>query len=256
MVRPSDEELLARARLSDEDILDRFQKRERMLWRMLWGLLGGLALLFTATAAAIFSGHGALVTDMRGRTVIAAFLGALFVYVFATIGRYAFQRSGIERPEADSPRLLHGRLDIYQRRWRRLVLLYVLTNSVAVMVLPRALPLLRAAHQWPLSMGIGAAFAGSMLLSAFILSAGPRWESMAFGAPEIPSDEFDSALRARAMRFGYRLLMLLLCSALLVALWQPDLSLTALTWALYAGFAVPALYYLIGDRRASRGDDG
>jgi hypothetical protein len=76
------------------------------------------------------------------------------------------------------------------------------------------------------------------------------------GARNLPDDEFDSALRARTIRFGYMLVLLLLGAVFQVALWRPDWTLTALAWALYAGFALPAFYYVIADWRASRGDEG
>ncbi|MEI9885991.1 MAG: hypothetical protein WDN08_05710 [Rhizomicrobium sp.] len=38
----------------------------------------------------------------------------------------------------------------------------------------------------------------------------------------------------------------------MATLWRPDFALASLAWALYAGFAVPALYYVIADWRASR----
>ncbi|MDR3454976.1 MAG: hypothetical protein P4L96_19610, partial [Rhodoferax sp.] len=59
-------------------------------------------------------------------------------------------------------------------------------------------------------------------------------------------------LRARAARLGYWALMVAVASALLIAVWRPDLTLRVLAWALYAGFAIPALYYVIADWRAGR----
>jgi hypothetical protein len=41
-------------------------------------------------------------------------------------------------------------------------------------------------------------------------------------------------------------------AALLATILRPDLALAALAWALYAGFALPTLYYVIADWRASR----
>jgi hypothetical protein len=49
--------------------------------------------------------------------------------------------------------------------------------------------------------------------------------------------------------------MMLLGGVLLIELWRPDLTLRAVSWALYAGFALPALYYVIADWRASSGDE-
>jgi hypothetical protein len=236
---------------ADDEILNRIKTRDRVTWRMLWGLMSGIALVLAATAAAIFSGHAALVTGMRGRIVTAAVLGALFVYALVTIVR------GSMRPvKADGPRFVHCRMDIYQRRRRQTILLNVFVMFFAIMSLSELPPVLRATHQQPLLLGVGALIAGYMLMLVVLLSAGPRWQSTVPGAGELPNDEFDSALRARTMRLGYILAMLLLGAVLLVALWQPDLTRTALCCALYAGYAVPALYYLVADGRASRGDEG
>jgi hypothetical protein len=79
-----------------------------------------------------------------------------------------------------------------------------------------------------------------------VLSVGPG-----INGREFINDEFVSALRARTMRFAYMLTMLLLVGVLLVVLWWPELTLTALCWALYAGFALPAIYYVIADWRAA-----
>jgi hypothetical protein len=252
--QPSDEKPIARARLetSDEEILDRFETRARMTWRMLWVLPSGIALVVGATAAAIFSGHAALVAGMWGRIVIAAVIGALFVYAFVTI-----IKSSIQPIKADSPRLVQRRLDHYQgvRRWS--ILIGVFMMFFVLMGIPHAVPVLRAARQLPLLIGAGALIAGIMLMNALLLSSGPRWQTLVPpGVRELPNDEFDRALRARTTRFGYILVMLLLAGALPVALWRPDWALTAIACALYAGFAAPALYYIIGDWRASRGGEG
>jgi hypothetical protein len=248
--RPSDEEPIARAEfeLSDDKILD----RDRTLWRMVWVMLGGIALVVAATAAAIFSGHAALVTSMWGQIVTAAFVGPLFVYAFVTI-----IKCSIGPTEAGSPRLVHRQMDSQHRVWRGSMLLNVFVIFFVAMGLPRVLPFLRATHQPTLLAG--AVLAGSMLMYAFImllltfiLSAGP---GLRMGARERFNDEFDSALRTRMMRFGYILVMLLLGAVFVVALRRPDWTLTALAWALYAGFAIPALYYLIADWRASRGGE-
>lgn len=230
---------------NDDKILDRIKTRDRMTWRMVGVLTSGITLVFAAMATAIFSGHAALVTSTWGQIVIAAVVGALFVYAFVTVVKYSIQST-----EAGSPRLVHRRTDIHQRRWRQSILLNVIMMFFAVMVLPAAFQVLRVAPQ--VLLLLGAFIAGFTLLLALIVSAGPGWP----GAHERLNDEFDSVLRARMMRFGYILALLLLCAVLQVALWQPDLTLTALVWALYAGFAIPALYYLITDWRASRGGEG
>lgn len=252
--QPSNDERIASAKIamSDDEILDRFKTHADILWRVTWVLISGIALVVGATAITIRSGHTALVTGTWGRIVIAVVIGALFVYAFVTI-----VKSSIRPIKADSPRLVQRRLDDYQRVRRRSILLNVFVMFFLVMGLPRMSPLLRAARQLPLLIGAGAFIAGIIVMMAILLSAGPRWQTLVPpGTRELPTDEFDRALRARTTRFGYILVMLLLGAALPVALWRPDWTLTAIAAALYAGFAVPALYYLIADWRASRGDEG
>lgn len=247
--QPSDDKRIARARIemSEDEIIDRAKARDRATWRMIWVLISGIALVLGATAIAIKSGHAALVSGMWGQIVILAVIGALFAYAFVTIIKYSI------RPiERDSPRLVHYRRDSHQRVWRRSILFSVFMMLFVLMSVLRALPVLRGAH--PLLLLVGPSVAGFMLLLVFTLSVGPRWSGSP-GLP-VPDDEFDRDLRARMMRVGYIVVMLLLGAVFLVDLWQPALTLTALIWALYAGFAVPALYYLIADWRASRGSEG
>jgi MFS family permease len=257
--QPSDDGLFARAgtAMSDDQILDRSKTRARVMRRTAWVLTGGFSLMAAAIAFAIFTGHAALVTGMWGQIVILAVAAALFVYAVAIINIY------YRRPlEADGPRLLYRQMDSHQRSWRQLVLFNVFMMFFVVMSLMPAFlhrpaaPFLRAAPQ--LLLLIGAAPAGFVLVFALILSAGPGWESVFLqpGARELLHDEFNTAQRARTMRFGYILVMLLLYAVLLVALWRPDLTRMALSWALYAGFALPALYFVIADWRASHGDEG
>jgi len=237
--------------INDDKILARIKTSDRMMWRVVWVLTGGIALVAVVIATALFTGHAGLVTSLWGQSITAAVVGGLFVYAAVVAGKYH-----VSPIEADNPRLVRRRIDAYQRRWRWVILLNIFTTFTFVMGVPRMVTPLGGAHQF-LPMLIGAVAAGLMLMMAIILSAGPAWQGMAQpGARELLNDEFASALRARTMRFGYILMMFLLGAVLVVALWQPDLTLTALAWALYAGFAVPALYYVIADWRASFGDDG
>ncbi len=247
----SNDELIARARAGDDEILEGFQSRAGNFWRMIWLLVTGLALIVATNAAAIFSGHAALVTGLWGRIVTGAVLVALFVFYFVTTAR-----NSLRPDKTDSARLAQMRLDHYQRARRWSILINVVAMSF-VLGIPPALAIMRAAHLLPLLIGAAALVAGILIINVFLLSAGPGWQTLAPpGLREIPNDEFDVALRARTMRFGYVLVMLLLGAVLPVALWRPDLTLTAIAWALYAGFAVPALYYLIADWRASGAIEG
>ena len=235
--------------INDEEILARIKTSTRMKLRMAWVMTGGIALVAAVTATAHFTGHAALATSMWGQTITAAVVGALFAYAFVMMGKYRVS----PMDAAASPRLMRRRIDAYQRRWRWLILLNVFSWFTFVPFMPRIFPFFGGAHQL-MPLLIGACFAGLIIMMAFILLVLPGWQDMA--QSELLNDEFASALRARTMRFGYILTMLLLGGVFLVTLWQPDLTLTALAWALYAGFALPALYYVIADWRASFGDDG
>jgi hypothetical protein len=247
--QPSDEGPAARTRIemSDDEHLDRFKTRTRLMQRGMWGLFGFIMMI----AAVAFSGHAAWLASSWAQVIIVAVVAALFVYVFVMIGKHYSQSF-----EAGSPRLMYQRMDSHQRRWRQAILLNVVTMFIVVMTVPGLAEVLRNAPQ--VRLLLGAVIAGIVLLMAFMLSVGAgRPPSMVQpGGPSILDDEFDRALRARTMRFGYLLVILLLVAVLQVALWQPDLTVTAIVWALYAGFAGPALYYLIADWRASRGNEG
>lgn len=237
--------------MDDDKILRRIKTSTRMMWRVVWVLTSGFALVFAVITTASFTGHAALVTSVAAQIVTAAVVVALFVYALVMMSKYY-----VSPIDADSPRLVRRRIDVYQRRWRWVILLNIFTTLAFVVNVPGSFSVLRGAHQ-SLLMLIGACAAGFMIMMAFILSAGPGMQGMAQpGARALLNDEFASALRARTMRFGYILVMLLIGAAYLVALWQPNLAPAALAWALYAGFAVPALYYVIADWRASRGGEG
>ena len=93
-----------------------------------------------------------------------------------------------------------------------------------------------------------------MALFSVLTIVGPGWFSRELHA--ILNDEFVRDLRARTARLGYLTMMAAVAAALLTTIWHPDLALPALAWAFYAGFAIPALYYVIADWRASHDNDG
>jgi hypothetical protein len=247
----SDEKLIARAGtgISEDEIPDHFKTRARMMGRLVWRLVLGFASVASAIAIASISGHGALVTSMWGQTVIAAVTGVLFVYAIAMMRNHYIQPA-----RTDSPRLVHIRMENYHRRWRGAILINIFMMLLGVVGLSATLRFLGAAPQMlMLSAGFTAVYAFIVLMCAFILSVGPGGQSMAPGAQELLNDEFDRGLRARTIRFGYMLMLAQLGAVLLLSLLQPNLTLIALSCALYAGFALPALYYIIADWRASRG---
>jgi hypothetical protein len=50
------------------------------------------------------------------------------------------------------------------------------------------------------------------------------------------------------------MLMFMLGGVLLATLYRPALTIPALCWVLYAGFAIPTLYYVILQWRIGSGD--
>ena len=243
---------MTRRPLSDEESAAR-AKREmsnRMKWRAVWVLIIGLALLIAVVAALTFTSHAALVLSIWGQTITAVYAVALLIYFIVTMSR-----AYVPSIETDRPRLLRRRIDEFQGRWRWMILLQVFSMLPFFAYLPQVFWVFGSAHPFMRAVVILLVFE-LMLTLVFLLSAGPGLRGMAPGvAPELLNDEFVTALRARMMRFAYTLTMLLLGGVLVVFLWRPDLTLRALCWTLYASFAVPALYYVVADWRASNASE-
>jgi hypothetical protein len=220
-----------------------------MKWRAVWVFIIGLALLLAVVAALSFTGHAALAVSIWGKTITAVYGCALLIYFIARMSRSYVPPIGM-----DDPRFLRRRIDEYQRRWRWTILLQVFLMFPFFALLPKMSTMFRVFGGLQF---IGPMFFGTiaflMIFSGYMLSAGPGF--LLPGASELINDEFAAALRARVMRFAYILTMLLLGAALSVAVWHPDLTVTAFIWELYAGFAIPALYYVIADWRASGADE-
>lgn len=232
---------------SDDEIIARSDAGKRIIWRMLLILTGGMVLLVAAIAVAILTGHAALLANFWGQTAFAAALAVLFAFTFASVVKYYRAI-----PASTEPRIVRRQIDMHHRRWRIIVGVNLLTTFVCVANLSRVFGEF-GSSQWPITIAIGATIVLLTVLFAIILSIGPGWAGM--NNPELAdtlNDEWARELRARTMRLGYILLMLLLSATLFVAILRPDLVLPALAWALYAGFAIPALYYIVADWRAGR----
>lgn len=210
--------------------------------RTLSVLIIGSALLFAVVTALSLTGHAALVLSIWGQTITAVYACTLLVYFIVTMSKY-FDPS----IEASSPRFVRRRIDEYQGRWRWMILLQVFSMLPFFAFLPQVFWVF-GAHLFMRTILCGI-IAFLMIILVYMLSAGPGFSQP--GASDLIDDEFARALRARMMRFAYIFAMLLLGAVLVVTLWQPSLTLAVLSWALYAGFAVPALYYVIADWRAS-----
>lgn len=232
---------------NDDEIIAQWKASTRAMWRLVWILIGGLALVVGVIAVALLTGHAELVMSFRGQVAFAVALVVLFVITFVGIAKYYKPP-----PEIANPRIVRRQIDVHHRRWRIILGVNLFTTFVCVFNLSRVLPSPAAVgSMWPLAVGFCVALLP--ILFAFVLSVGPGWQGMAEpGLSEILDDEFVRNLRARTMRFGYVLLMVLMGAVLLTGIVNPALTLPALCWALFAGFAVPTLYYIVADWRAGR----
>lgn len=214
-----------------------------MRWRAVWVLIIGLALLFAVTAALGFTGHAALVLSLWGQTATAVYGCALLVYFIVTMSR-----SYDPSIATDDPRFIRRRIDEYQGRWRWTILLQIFMIFPFFAFLPQTFWVF-GSHPFMRAL-LCAIVALLIIILIFLLLVGPG-----IAGRELLNDEFVAALRARTMRFAYIVAMLLLGAVLVIVLWWPGLTLRAVSWALYAGFAIPALYYVIADWRASSADE-
>jgi len=223
-------------------------KRElslRKRWHAFWVFAIGLALLLAVVAALTFTGHAALALSTWGQTITAVYAVTLLVYFIAMMSR-----SYVPSVETDDPRFLRRRIDEYQRRWRWTILGQIFLTAPCFAYLPLMF-LVFGSAPFMRAVVVFIIFALIIIL-VFLLLAGPGLQGTSLGlTPDLLNDEFITALRARMMRFAYILTMLLLGTVLVIDLWRPDLTLRALCWALYASFALPALYYVIADWRAA-----
>jgi hypothetical protein len=236
---------------SDDEIIAQWKASTRAMWRLVWILTGGLTLVVGVIAAALLTGHAELVMSFWGQVAFAVWLAVLFAITFVGIAKYYKPP-----PEIANPRLVRRLIDAYQRRWRWIILLGIFITFVSLRNLTnffRDAP----APQSIADVLITASIIVAVTMFVLVLAAGPGWQGMGEpGMSEILNDEFVQSLRARTMRFGYIVAMLLISAVLLIAVWRPDLTLKALCWSMFAGYALPALYYVIADWRASRANEG
>lgn len=233
---------------SDDEILARIAASQRVMWRLVWTLLGGLGLIVAVVAALVFTGHAAWQQNVWFQAGVAAVMVALFLYVIVMMGRHFVP------PEAAmGPTFARRRIDAHQRRWRWALLSNLLVGLFLAYNQWHALNDFAALGDDRMRLLLGLGFGLYPLLMVAILTVGPRWQSL--GQLELAKwvdDEFSLALRARTLRVGYVFAMVLLAAVFVVTLWRPALTLTVLCWGLFAGAAVPTLYYVIADWRAGR----
>jgi hypothetical protein len=225
---------------SDEEIIDQLKRNDRVSRFMIFGFLLSLV--------------SSIVLFLMGRfgavpPAIAEYLAAapLIVWVLATI--FLFGRKFAPTPEADEERILRKRIDAIQSVWRWIMLSSVFTAFVTTSTTSFALG--RNIRYPLLALIAGASLAIVILIYALAAFYGPRYMGRKY---RIASDELDRALHARAFKTGYLAMMIMVAGALPAILYRPALTAPALCWVLFAGFALPTLYYIILQWRAGVGE--
>ncbi len=231
---------------TDDEIIAKLNAIDRSVGWAVLALVGTLVTLLAVFAGAFFTGHAALLQS-EGVQIAVGILFAAAIFVLALrIGQRSQPQAYLESME---PRILRRRIDAHHRYWRWTLLSCIFTSFWSAMSLGHAF-----AHVGPdnrfWALLAGAMFIPVIALFSAMLIVGPGWISR--DMHRILNDDFIRALRGRAERLGYAALMIAVAGALLVAIWRPALTLPVLSWALYAGFAIPALYYVIADWRAGR----
>lgn len=230
--------------MNDDDIVARLNASEEAAVRMALTGLALVVLMALVFAAAFFTGHAAWLQDQTVQAAVAAVVGGALVIAFVRFAR----RFG---PPVDAcdPAIVKKRIDAHHRTWRWTVGSSLFSSLGCVAALSSVLSKAGTADR-PFVLVFAAQVVFVCLLFAAVTAAGPGWFDREMHA--ILNDEFIRDLRARAVRVGYSVMMFAVAAALLAGVLRPDLALSALAWALYAGMAVPALYYVVADWRASR----
>lgn len=226
---------------SDEEIIDQLKRNDRAGRFM---ILGFLVSLISSVVLVLMGRFGAV------PRVVAEYLAAapLIVWVLATI--FLFGRQFAPAPEADEERILRRRIDSIQSRWRWIIVVAVFTAFTTTFSTSFALG--RPNIRYPLLAPFaGASLAVVILLYSLAAFYGPGYMGRKY---RIANDELDRALHARAFKAGYLAMMIMVAGALPAFLYRPALTGPALCWLLFAGFAIPTLYYVILQWRAGAGE--
>jgi hypothetical protein len=225
---------------SDEEVIDQLKRNDRASRFM---ILGFLVSLISSVILFLMGRFGAI------PAVVAEYLATapLIVWVLATI--FLFSRNFAPAPEADEERILRRRIDAMQSAWRWMVIFSVFTALMTTV--STSFSLGRLSTRYPLlALFTGASLAFVILLYSLAAFYGPGYLGRKY---RFASDELDRALHARAFKAGYLMLMLMLGGALMAALYRPAAIIPTLCWVLFAGFALPTLYYVILQWRAGAG---
>ena len=231
---------------SDEEIIDQLKRNDRAGRFM---ILGFLVSLISSVVLVLMGRFGAV------PRVVAEYLAAapLIVWVLATI--FLFGRQFAPAPEADEERILRRRIDSIQSRWRWIIVVAVFTAFTTTFSTSFALG--RPNIRYPLLAPFAGASLAVVILCASQLAA-LLWSPAARAAThsDCRRANFRSApARARLQGriscdddHGCRRASGVSCIK------SPRLTGPALCWLLFAGFAIPTLYYVILQWRAGAGE--
>ncbi len=233
---------------TDDEIVAQLNASEGAAVRMFFAGLGMVVMMVLVFAGAFFSGHVAFLQSQTVQIVIAIAFGTAFLIAFVR-----FARRYAPPVDASDPRIVRLRIDAHHRSWRWTIVSSLFSSVGCVAAFSTALPKASTPDR-PFVLLFAAMVAFVILLSAMVMAFGPGGFSRQIHA--ILNDEFVRDLRARTVRLGYAVTMTAVAAVLLIGVWRPDFALPALAWALYAGFAIPALYYVVTDWRAGRSRDG
>jgi hypothetical protein len=229
----------------EDDIVAKLNASDRATSGMALTLGAAVLLLVAVYVAAFFTGQTALLQSQVFQIVIGVAFTAIIVFVIARFGRKF--RPDAYRNAAD-PRIARRRIDAHHRYWRWSLVSGLAATSMWGLNFNNLVRFAREDQGFALVTG-GAMILVMALFSVFTI-VGPGWFSRELHA--ILNDEFVRDLRARTARLGYLTMMAAVAAALLTTIWRPNLALPALAWAFYAGYALPTLYYVVADWRASR----
>lgn len=226
---------------SDEEIIDQLKRNDRAGWFM---ILGFLVSLVSSIVLFLMGRFGAL--PLAEAEYLAT--APLVVWVLATI--FLFGRNFAPTPEADEERILRRRIDATQSVWRWIMVSSLFTALMTTVSISVSLGRLNTRYPL-LALFAGASLAITILVYSLAAFYGPRYLGRKY---RIASDELDRALHARAFKAGYLAMMIMVAGTLPAILYRPALTGPALCWLLFAGFAIPTLYYVILQWRAGAGE--
>jgi hypothetical protein len=224
----------------NDEILAQLKHSHRAMWFVLLGLL----ICLIASVVAVFAGRVGSVPLVVGEYFGAATLVVWFLAVFLWIGRRI-----APPPEANEERILRTRIDSIQSVWRVMTVFFVFFAFTTTFSVSGGLVRINPHHP-ALALFAGAVLVFVILLYMLAVFYGPGYLNSGL---RIVNDELALALQARAFKAGYLVLMVMLGGALLADLYRPALIIPTLCWMLFAGFAMPTLYYVILQWRTGSG---